>query len=507
MRLIKRLCIASLASIGLVACAPTPPPTQPRKPSEAPPSPHQPNTRLKGWLVNSPEATIFTPCQGEQAYWLDLSSDDRQLLSRFANHSQVYVEFDGRFNNVGMQAPEADYRAKISPQSWQYLASEGPGCEAKTPALHAMGNEPSWRIDINEGKLQLSTLAGTSSHPIYRSGVDQGTQFWQSADQLRLAVKAEQCFDSMADTVYAYHAELLYQGLRYQGCARRPFQQNIEPLSGNYQAKLATASGSGRMVNLTLNQDLSAELQNNYLAQDKSFIEKGYWQPLDQTSLLLTLSQSQNQPVNSQMYFDWDGMLLRLRDPEQQQQGKLGLNMMKMNGPAPATSPSEPSHIQRSFEPASLLASSDYHPQVEGALKQYFKLHRTALNGTRYQWWKFDLNGDGQDEIITYLDWCGSGGCSLLIFEAKDSGYRFLSKTTLVRPPFYLASSSNARWQDLLLEVSGGGAIPGLRLLRFDGLSYPVNPSIQPDAPNPAPLAGITFLAEPFSQDVGRALK
>ncbi|GDY25291.1 membrane protein [Agarivorans sp. Toyoura001] len=508
MRFVKVLGIATVSCISLFACSQTPPPAPPKKVEPVKVAIKlNPATQLTGQLQLNKQGAIFTPCQGSSQYWVDFSSADKQLLERFADNSQLHVEMMGRFDNVSKQAPQADYIAKIVPESWQYLASEGPGCEFSVSELSAWGNEPSWRIDVEENKILLSTMSGAANQAITRSGIDKGVHFWQAGADLYLSVTKQQCMDTMADSVYSYTAELTYKGKVYQGCARRPFEQHVDLLAGYYQVKLPTASGSGRVVDLTLNGDFSAQLQNTYLEQDKSFVEKGYWYPLNQTSLEFTVSQSRNQQVKSDMIFDWDGRLLRLRNPESQQQGSAGLNMMKMNGPAMAhNSKTKKTYHQRSFEPATLKASSEYDPEVEAALKQYFKLHRTELNGTKYQWWKFDLNGDGKDEIISYVDWCGSGGCSLLIFEAKDNNHRFLSKTTLVHTPFFLATSSNARWQDLLIQVSGGGATPGLRLLRFDGLSYPLNPSVQPEAPSPAPLSGITFQAEAFSSGAGRAL-
>jgi len=509
MRLLQLLGTAIIGSITLAACSSSPKPTPAPKKVEPVKVAVKlnPATPLKGQLSLKQQTAIFTPCGGDTQYWVELSASDRQLLQGFAKPSQGYAEFSARFDNVSKQAPQADYPAKVIPLEWQYVAAEGPGCQKEIDELSAWGNEPDWHIDIQANQIKFSTPSSSVSKTISRSGIDQGLHYWQSGDELLLEVQQQRCLGSMVNSVYSYTAKLNYKGKSYQGCARRPFTQDIAALAGYYQVKLPTASGSGRVVDLSLNSDFSAELHSSYLEQDKTFTEKGYWFPVNDKQLMFTVSQSRQQQIKSSMVFNWDGRLLKLQNPEQHQQGSVGLNMMKMSGPAVAVTSPANSYTERSFEPASLIASSDYDPQVEAALKHYFKLHRTELNGTKYQWWKFDLNGDGQDEIITYVDWCGSGGCSLLIFEGHNNGWRFLSKTTLVRSPFFLASSSHARWQDLLLEVSGGGAKASLRLLRFDGLSYPLNPSLQPEAPQPAPLSGVTFHAEAFGQGAGRALK
>lgn len=509
MRLIQLLGTTIIGSMTLTACSSSPEPTPvPKKVEPVKVAAKlNPATPLKGQLNLKKQSATFTPCGGETQYWVELSASDRQLLQGFAKPSQAYVEFSARFDNVSKQAPQADYPAKVIPLEWQYVAAEGLGCQKEIDELSAWGNEPDWHIDIQANQIKFSTPSSSVSKTISRSGIDQGLHYWQSSDELLLEVTQQRCLGTMVNSVYSYSAKFSYQGKNYQGCARRPFTQDIAALAGYYQVKLPTASGSGRVVDLSLKPDFSAELQTTYLEPQKSFTEKGYWFPINNKQLSFTVSQSGQKQVKSSMLFNWDGRILQLQNPASHQQGNVGLNMIKMSGPAVASSSPNNSYTARSFEPATLLASSDYDPQVEAALKHYFKLHRTELNGTKYQWWKFDLNGDGQDEIISYVDWCGSGGCSLLIFEGKDNRWRFLSKTTLVRTPFYLARSSHAHWQDLLLEVSGGGVQAGLRLLRFDGLSYPLNPSMQPEAPQPAPLSGVTFHAEAFGQGAGRALK
>lgn len=49
-----------------------------------------------------------------------------------------------------------------------------------------------------------------------------------------------------------------------------------------------------------------------------------------------------------------------------------------------------------------------------------------------------DLNGDGQFEAIVYVtapDYCGSGGCNLLILTPQSEQYRLLTNMTVSRLP------------------------------------------------------------------------
>jgi hypothetical protein len=98
-----------------------------------------------------------------------------------------------------------------------------------------------------------------------------------------------------------------------------------------------------------------------------------------------------------------------------------------------------------------------------------------------------DLNGDStQDAIVVFSSsyWCGTGGCTMLVFEGKkDQTFRLVSESSLVRPPITVAETSTNGWRDLILTVSGGGMPAKTVSLKFDGKQYPLNPSDQPALP------------------------
>jgi hypothetical protein len=50
-----------------------------------------------------------------------------------------------------------------------------------------------------------------------------------------------------------------------------------------------------------------------------------------------------------------------------------------------------------------------------------------------------DLNGDGRADAIVLMtgpDWCGSGGCTMLIFMGAENGFSFVSKSTVISPRY-----------------------------------------------------------------------
>ena len=122
-----------------------------------------------------------------------------------------------------------------------------------------------------------------------------------------------------------------------------------------------------------------------------------------------------------------------------------------------------------------------------------------------------DLNQDGVLDALVLLgssNWCGSGGCTLLVFQGEGDGvlmdqelnneFRLVSKITLVQQPVIVSTNQTNGWRDLLLQMSGGGAPVGTVALQFDGEAYPSNPSMLEPLPANATVEGDSL----FSPDV-----
>ena len=95
-----------------------------------------------------------------------------------------------------------------------------------------------------------------------------------------------------------------------------------------------------------------------------------------------------------------------------------------------------------------------------------------------------DLNDDGTNEAIVYLgghEWCGSGGCTMLLLRPEGSIYRLITRVTITQTPVRVLNSRSHGWHDIAVSVRGGGIQPGYEaLLRFNGRTYPTNPSVPP---------------------------
>ena len=90
-----------------------------------------------------------------------------------------------------------------------------------------------------------------------------------------------------------------------------------------------------------------------------------------------------------------------------------------------------------------------------------------------------DLNRDARPDAVVLVRsarWCGSGGCTMLVFRGTAEGYSPVSRSTVAAPPIRVLPTSQFGWSDLIVHSKGVGDV----VLRFDGSRYPGNPSLQP---------------------------
>ncbi len=110
-----------------------------------------------------------------------------------------------------------------------------------------------------------------------------------------------------------------------------------------------------------------------------------------------------------------------------------------------------------------------------------------------------DLNGDGKPEAVvlfTGQDWCSKTGCSLVIFQSQEFGFRPVSHIVNVRPAVLAAPLQQSGWRDLIVKTGGGGAPIRAVTIAFSSRGYASNAIVQPDADSGA-VAG----AAPILQD------
>lgn len=86
--------------------------------------------------------------------------------------------------------------------------------------------------------------------------------------------------------------------------------------------------------------------------------------------------------------------------------------------------------------------------------------------------------------VLVYLrgsEWCGSGGCTLLVLMPRGDSFEVKGDVSITRPPIRVLNHMTHGWHDLGVYVAGGGIIPGYdAALPFDGAKYAENPSVPP---------------------------
>jgi hypothetical protein len=106
--------------------------------------------------------------------------------------------------------------------------------------------------------------------------------------------------------------------------------------------------------------------------------------------------------------------------------------------------------------------------------------------------------GRPNQEVVVYVsgrDWCGAGGCHLLVLVPQAGSFRVIGRVTIARPPIRVLTTFSHGRPDLAVWVQGGGIQPGYQArLSFDGRRYPGNPSMLPARPMKHAAAGRTII-------------
>lgn len=117
-------------------------------------------------------------------------------------------------------------------------------------------------------------------------------------------------------------------------------------------------------------------------------------------------------------------------------------------------------------------------------INEYLKEELSLLtaNDRKFQFYKIDLNADGNDEIfVRFMTsyFCGSGGCTFLLLDQYSA---IITRFSVTRAPIFVEPSKVNDWSLLLVKDAGV-----FKELIFQDGSYPSNPSVLPKAPYDAP--------------------
>ncbi len=129
------------------------------------------------------------------------------------------------------------------------------------------------------------------------------------------------------------------------------------------------------------------------------------------------------------------------------------------------------------------IDDADRHAEVMAAVRQYARPVDASLDSVAVRVAWVDVSGDGRDDALVYLtagDWCGSGGCTVLVFEAMDEidaeemgAYRPAAEISMMHGSVHVVAGRRGTWSDLIVQDENGVA----RRLSFDGETYPFSPA------------------------------
>ena len=126
------------------------------------------------------------------------------------------------------------------------------------------------------------------------------------------------------------------------------------------------------------------------------------------------------------------------------------------------------------------IAASIKNALVNDLLKD--DLASMEAKDRKFQYFTVDLNDDDKKEhFVAFMSpyFCGSGGCTVMLLDHEAS---VITKFTVMRTPIWAEKSTTNGWRNLLVRSEGE-----LKELKFDGSTYPSNPSVVPAASFDAP--------------------
>ncbi|WP_394128383.1 COG3650 family protein [Vibrio hepatarius] len=434
---------------------------------------------MRGEVVLGHEVRTITPCGSQQQYWLELPNDRFQQAMSLVRrpYEPLYGEVIGHLETGLTDGFVADYAARFVVDSINILTAENPKrCQQPTNPTRAFGTEPFWSMSFEGNQLAFQKMGEEKQLLELSSSRIESDQRRYQFEGGSLELNQRSCVDNMSDSLYGWSSELELNGVKYQGCATLSNRDGTQGWTGYYQAN--STKSSDFSISLQLKHDHTAKTSYSYNNGESDSVETGYWQQLNPEQVQVVMTHHQQQPLLSERLFSRKGEQLTAT---KEKVGNViypiadgGVTLFKNSAEQTLSSQQE--------SPNQIPSSVEFNPKVDKALRNYFASTETDPTGTRYRWLSYDLNGDGNKELITQLDWCGSGGCTLLIFENHQNSWRFNSRITLVSTPINLGVSTNEGWQDMVFFVSGGGAVPNQHILKFDGQQYPLNPSTAPVA-------------------------
>lgn len=215
------------APVPQISQQPTLPLTPSPQAAAAAPAPHPPlpvgAMRLRGLVRDLGGRLQFLPCDGaplaleDRTPGQELSKALRELTTGQEGRPMFVEMYGGRETGQG---------AGIGALELRRAAVETAGCRERFDQREwtALGNEPSWRLEVTSRDLMMSVLGGNAVPRMPHGGLQKqgATITYAGTDgppDLTVAITERRCIDSQSGSLFAYAVEVRSEGRSYTGCA------------------------------------------------------------------------------------------------------------------------------------------------------------------------------------------------------------------------------------------------------------------------------------------------
>lgn len=188
-----------------------------------------PLTTVRGHLTTGHEVRAFVPCNEDGESWVIDQTDGElaDVVGRLspAPYAPVFVEVVGQWGEAPTTGFGADYDASLTVTDLVRAENEGHGCTLDTTTFDfdLRGNEPSWRLTVDEPAMRFTSMNGTA----FDAAVDTveasdsevrivGTEGDTGID---VVIEQNRCIDSMSGAYYSLSATVNTGSRTWTGCA------------------------------------------------------------------------------------------------------------------------------------------------------------------------------------------------------------------------------------------------------------------------------------------------
>ncbi len=453
---------------------------------------------FRGQLSYKNNKPYFQSCDDPQQYQVITETALNDVYNKIDedNGEPVYIEFAGQI--VFPKSKKSKSSVMVELDRINHMASTKTSLQCAkatdTFSFKAKGNDPYWRINIHDNKLFFATKASNQSYTVTNSTVESTKQQVISAiksdeQRLSLTMQPGSCYVSDNKEYWGYLAVVESIHGKFSGCGELGQLTSEQPFTGEYLSQ--SKQSSDQDINLSLNANHTLEYQQGN--QATKIVKTGFWKSNTPNTVVAMFTKQDGKKIQQEIIFKRNGLSLSSNDVNKDNVlTKLDetLTFDKMNAKHSSLEGDE-IQIKRQFTAQFINPANSIDLEVQKAVRNYFKIHRTDPKNTRFNSVRFDLNGDGKDEAIVLLDWCSSNGCEMLVFESKDKGLVFSSRVSRIQAPILVAQTQHFSWQDLFVAKDNNWL-----QLDFDGLSYPLKISAAKSIDRPTDSSGVVLFSE-----------